>query len=264
MKNSRILLAAAIVLIMGVQANAQWATNGDDIYNTNSGNVGIGTETPVSKLNVHNASGVSGLYLSSPYDMTGNRAIGYYRIENPTTGDLFNIVLRYRNGTHEMLQSAFDANTSTWREFIAFDYTTYKYEIRFGVGDVEYKNTGNVLINNTGGVGIGTSIIPTGSILAVKGKIACEEVEVTLSGWSDYVFAEGYKLRTLSEVESYINENKHLPDVPSEKEVLQNGVNIGEMNALLLTKIEELTLYMIEIKKENEEMKGQIEELLVR
>lgn len=64
-----------------------------------------------------------------------------------------------------MLQSAFDANTSTWREFIAFDYTTYKYEIRFGVGDVEYKNTGNVLINNTGGVGIGTSIIPTGSIL---------------------------------------------------------------------------------------------------
>ena len=149
MKKIIIILVAAFSLF-ALQSNAQnWTLTGTDIYNNNSGNVGIGTTTPVSKLNVHNASGISGLYLTSPYNMTGNRAIGYYRIENPTSGDLFNIVLRYRNGTHEMLQSAYDASTSIWREFIYFNYTTRKYEIRFGVGEVEYKNQGNILLNNT-------------------------------------------------------------------------------------------------------------------
>ena len=64
-------------------------------------------------------------------------------------------------------------------------------------------------------------------------------------------FAKDYQLKSLEEVETYINENKHLPDVPSAEEVVKSGINVAEMDALLLQKIEELTLYMIELKKEN-------------
>jgi hypothetical protein len=96
-----------------------------------------------------------------------------------------------------------------------------------------------------------------GSKLAVNGKIDCKEVEIYLDG-SDFVFDEAYQLKPLDELESFIKENKHLPGVPTEEEVIQNGVSIGQMNATLLEKVEELTLYVIDLKKENEEMKKQI------
>lgn len=85
--------------------------------------------------------------------------------------------------------------------------------------------------------------------LYVNGIIRSHEIEVTLGSWSDFVFADNYKLKPLEEVESYILENNHLPDVPSEKEVLEEGVKLGEINAILLQKIEELTLYIIEQNK---------------
>jgi hypothetical protein len=99
-------------------------------------------------------------------------------------------------------------------------------------------------ITTTGNVGIGMAD-PGSYKLAVEGKIGAREVNVTTSGWSDYVFHKDYHLRPLREVQKFISENHHLPDVPSEKEVLTNGQNLGEMNAILLKKIEELTLYII-------------------
>jgi hypothetical protein len=74
--------------------------------------------------------------------------------------------------------------------------------------------------------------------------------------WSDFVFKKEYDLPTLSEVEKHIREKGHLENITSEKEVLENGINLGEMNAKLLQNIEELTLYMIDIKKENDQMKA--------
>jgi len=68
--------------------------------------------------------------------------------------------------------------------------------------------------------------------------------------WPDYVFKPHYNLRSLSEVEQYIKTHQHLPDVPSEKEVKANGIDVGETQAILLRKIEELTLYMIKQEKE--------------
>lgn len=82
-----------------------------------------------------------------------------------------------------------------------------------------------------------------------NGITYAKEINVTLSGWPDYVFSKEYSLPDLNDLEAYVKENNHLPNVPSEKEVMENGVNIGQMNAILLQKIEELTLYLIEQQK---------------
>ena len=104
--------------------------------------------------------------------------------------------------------------------------------------------------------------VPLNYKLAVKGKIICEELKVKYAGtWSDYVFKKDYKLRDLKEVESFIAEHNHLPDVPSEQEVKENGFESGEMDATLLRKIEELTLYMIKMQKEQNETNARLLEL---
>ena len=113
-------------------------------------------------------------------------------------------------------------------------------------------------LDAAGNVGIGTTTPPAGFKLAVAGKILAEEVQVSASGtspWPDYVFEPTYKLRTLAEVEQFVNENKHLPDVPSKTQVDEQGISLGEMNAILLQKIEELTLYTIEQEKEITKLK---------
>lgn len=79
--------------------------------------------------------------------------------------------------------------------------------------------------------------------------------------WADYVFNADYRLKTLDEVKEYIEKNKTLPDVPSENEVLKNGLNVADMNALLLRKIEELTLYVIDLQKQNHQLTRRVEEL---
>ncbi|MEW7289450.1 hypothetical protein [Aquimarina sp. 2304DJ70-9] len=103
-------------------------------------------------------------------------------------------------------------------------------------------------------VGIGTSSPSSNYMLSVNGKIRAKEIRVE-TGWADYVFEDEYELRTLEEVEAFIAKNGHLPDVPSAKEVEANGIELGSMDATLLRKLEEITLYLIELKKENEELK---------
>jgi hypothetical protein len=98
-------------------------------------------------------------------------------------------------------------------------------------------------------------------LLTVNGKIHTrEEITVDYHGtWYDYIFAENYKLMTLPELENYILLNKHLPDIPSADEVKENGIKLAEMNTLLLKKIEELTLYVIELEKQNKEFQKKFE-----
>ncbi|MCV9387478.1 hypothetical protein [Reichenbachiella ulvae] len=107
------------------------------------------------------------------------------------------------------------------------------------------------------GLTVGTINLPSGYKFAVDGKALMEEVKVEVSGnWPDYVFADDYQLATLEETAEYIQQNRHLPEVPSATEMEANGVELGEMNMLLLKKIEELTLHVIEqqelIKEQNE------------
>ena len=91
--------------------------------------------------------------------------------------------------------------------------------------------------------------------------VVAQEVVVTNTTWADFVFKQDYKLRPLDEVEQFIKDNGHLPDVPSEKEVQTTGVDLGKTDAMLLQKIEELTLYMIQLKKENDALKQKVEQL---
>ncbi len=120
-------------------------------------------------------------------------------------------------------------------------------------------------INASGNVAIGTTFTnnPNNYKLAVNGTIGAKavKVEITSTTWADYVFEKNYKIMSLKDVETYITTNKHLPEIPSANEIEKSGLDLGELMKLQMKKIEELTLYMIEMKKENEELKKSIKQL---
>jgi hypothetical protein len=261
MKTIKILLIAVLFIgAYSASAQTEWTTNGSNIYKTTTGNVGIGITTPLQDLNIVDATGAANVQLERNYTgTTGINGIGSYLVKNSGTGDIAYFGLRKNTTSSDFVMSVYDGTAAAWRQFIYFHLGTRKYEVQNGVADVEYKNTGNFILNNNGSVGIGTgtTTIPSTAKLAVNGKILATEVQVALvANWADYVFNEDYNLRPLSEVESFIKENKHLPDVPSTEEVANNGVNLGEMNAVLLQKVEELTLYVIQLQKEVESLKS--------
>ena len=115
-----------------------------------------------------------------------------------------------------------------------------------------------VITQLLGNVGIGTTN-PT-QRLSVAGTIRAYDVIVE-TGWADYVFAPEYKLMTLAKLEERIKEDKHLPGIPSAAEVKEKGVSLGEMQTKLLEKVEELTLYMIALQKDNDQLKTRVNTL---
>ena len=119
-------------------------------------------------------------------------------------------------------------------------------------------------IDASGNVGIGTRLTtnPNGYKLAVNGKIGAKEVqiEITSGTWPDYVFDEAYPLMPLSDLDRFVKQQGHLPDVPAQADVAQaGGVKVGEMNTVLLKKVEELTLYVLELKRQNEDLQRRVE-----
>jgi len=119
----------------------------------------------------------------------------------------------------------------------------------------------SMILNKDGKLGIGTSDFSGNHKLRVEGSIGAREIKVEASGWSDFVFYDDYELRTLEEVEQHIKDKGHLPEIPNEAEVTKNGINLGEMNAKLLQKIEELTLYLIEQNKKIEALEQKVKTL---
>jgi hypothetical protein len=115
-------------------------------------------------------------------------------------------------------------------------------------------------LTNSGNVGIGTT--SPDEKLTVKGKIHAEEVKIDLSVPApDYVFENDYKLPALNNLKSYVNKNHHLPEIPSAKEMARDGLNLGEMNTLLLKKVEELTLYLIEKDQQVNSLQSEVADL---
>ncbi len=133
----------------------------------------------------------------------------------------------------------------------------------YAEGDIQA--TGNITVD-AGYVSIGADYVSIGAgtnqtdyRLAVEGTIGARAIEVTTEAWPDFVFKDGYALRSLEEVEAYVKDNHHLPDVPSEAEIKEKGHDLGKMNAVLLQKIEELTLYVIDLQKEVERLKTAVD-----
>jgi hypothetical protein len=114
----------------------------------------------------------------------------------------------------------------------------------------------------SGNIAIGTTTIPAGYKLAVNGAAIATSVKVQPHGdWPDFVFKQDYELPALTQVKAYIDKNQHLPDMPSAKEVQANGLDLGEMNRLLLKKVEELTLYLMDEHSKNAEQENRIKAL---
>jgi len=132
--------------------------------------------------------------------------------------------------------------------------------VRNSVGTTKFlvNAEGQVIINSL-------SEVATGYALSVNGKIAAEELRIEFSqNWPDYVFAENYRLKTLEEVENHIKAEKHLPGIPSAKDIAENGLMVGDMQKNLMEKIEELTLYMIKMNKELKELKTENEAMKLK
>ncbi|MFC0184613.1 hypothetical protein SAMN04515674_107107 [Pseudarcicella hirudinis] len=120
-------------------------------------------------------------------------------------------------------------------------------------------NKGELIVTKL--AAIGTTNTTSGYTLAVKGSIGCNRIKVLdVSGWADYVFNKDYHLPSLTQVENFININRHLPDVPSENEVKKNGIDLVQNQVKLLQKIEELTLYLIEQEKRICVLEGKLSE----
>ena len=135
-----------------------------------------------------------------------------------------------------------------------------------GNGRIQFYTGNNVaaaakmVIDEQGRVGIGTSA-PNTFRLAVEGKIGARGVTVTVANpWPDYVFHSNYRLPSLKEVEAFIQQYHHLPEMPSAKEAEDNGIDLGSNQAALLKKVEELTLYIIDLNRRLEEQKALIEQ----
>lgn len=266
------------IMIMGVFAlvanntNAQqWAgstTTSGDIYR--DGHVGIGlSSAPAYHFVVADPTantGVQAIFggtqiVSAPW-IGGSATV--HELQS-TTSSVYTAVSNYNAGAGSYDDLWF-GTTNTFHAIVCkgVNKATMPFDI-FMKDDVSGSNFSALRVWPTGQIGIGTATtsLGTDTKLAVEGLIACHELKVIPSGnpWPDYVFAKDYKLMSLREVESYINNNSHLPQLPSAATVEKDGFKIAETQTQMLQALEELYLHVIDLKKENELLKKEISSL---
>lgn len=156
-------------------------------------------------------------------------------------------------------------NSAIWKIGSTFNDPTFGTKNGFSIMEGYSVNQTKFFIQDgTGNIGIGTNTIPASYKLAVAGKIIAEELKVQLqTSWPDYVFTDEHKLPTLQEVEKHIKEKGYLKNFPSAKDVKENGIELGEITRIQQEKIEELTLYIIELNKKLEELENKMNNNLV-
>lgn len=237
--------------------NVAIGTNALESFISSSGNTAIGSHALAygSTGTNNTAIGVSGLrYLKSG---TANVSVGSESFRSLDNGSN-NINLGYSNARNIL---SGNNNIFIGTNIVPYNATSPNNEL----------NIGNWIVGNNGTIGIGqfTNQLPADGIAADGGKyklfvkdgIKTEKVKVDIAannGWADYVFEKDYKLMPLNSVEKFIKENGHLPEVPTTEEAIKNGIELKEMNILLLKKIEELTLYTIEQQKRIEALEKKV------
>jgi hypothetical protein len=196
--------------------------------------IGNSTATPGTKLYVTSGNNLDLTDANSGFLVLGsvgsaNLAMDNNEIQARINGAEANLFLQHKGGNVRIGDGAFLSSH------------------RLGV-------TGDAVV--TGNLRVGTTPLPAGYTFGVDGKIICTELMVrTVANWPDYVFEKNYKRRTLSDLENFIKDNKHLPGIPNAKAMQQGGLNVGEMQKLQMEKIEELTLYILDLKREIEMLK---------
>lgn len=142
---------------------------------------------------------------------------------------------------------------------VVFKGTTHFSHFHYSASEDTYirggKDNSNVILNDIPGGKVGIGVFPTLYTLEVNGTTRSKEVIVE-TGWADYVFEPNYQLKSIDEMESFIKENKHLPNIPAASEIETNGLKVGETNKAMMEKIEELALYIIQLKKEIDILKA--------
>ncbi len=265
-----------------------WDTDGTHIYNINTGNVGIGTNSPTAKLTILTPINTTGwTHIGGADSIIVTEGIGGV---SASLGTVSNHAFRiHTNGTGKLSiypggEVVVGSNaTGSFGKF-----TVQTLNNSYGISHLG--EGGNVLATRMGGssAGIGTfsgthmrifckgrSDIfiaeATGNVgigyenfgtykLAVNGSVRSKEIVVETANWPDYVFDEKYKLAPLNEVEKYIEQNKHLPNIPSANEIEQTGLHVGDIQKKMIEKIEELTLYIIAANKKIEKLEQQMNE----
>lgn len=271
-------LTTLAVLAMSVfAAQAQYTT------------LGVGITPPVGTLHVHSATPYTPLY--PPNGDNGGDDPDVYQfnykpiihITNPNIGtnetDGFSIIQynedvtlrQFESGSLQFLTPGGGIIiSSTGKVGIGNVNENYKFNVTgsaritgstsingnlFVGGTINLNN--NFSFDANGNFWAGRSArIGNGFYCDLDGNLKVMSLKVTQSDWPDYVFGNGHELMPINDVEQYIKQNGHLPNVPSAEKVEKDGIDVGEMNRLLLEKVEELTLYIIDLQKQVDEMKS--------
>ncbi|MCE9539871.1 MAG: hypothetical protein K8R85_11730, partial [Bacteroidetes bacterium] len=205
--------------------------------NATTGNVGIGTANPYKKLTVNGDISLANYNTSGG----GSPGDGFSGIEILGMGQ---VPTRRGISIDPDPNGSFNFYIHTFQNSSAFNFKN-------GNG-----NTTLMTINGNGNVGIGTDLASNTNNykLAVNGGIRAKSLKVE-PNWADYVFEKNYSLSTIEELEHYIKKYGHLPEIPTAEEIKSNGADVGELLKLQMQKIEELTLYVIQLQKEINEIK---------
>lgn len=234
------------------------------VVNT-SGYFGIGTVAPVSLLNVSgsgsNSNGILDIQSSDAAARGTLIRTGFYGYTSQdNSGSYFQSWGMRLNGADNLWYRTYTSANN----YLPYTALTPAGTIVFGGAVSNLTTDANPTLNPSMTINVGTGNVGIGSInpqnkLDVNGTIHSKSVLVDLNGWSDYVFKKDYPLLPLSEVKIYIDQNQHLPGIPSEQEMIKNGLNVSEMNKILTKKIEELTLYLIEKDRKEKEQELRIQ-----
>jgi hypothetical protein len=224
----------------------------------------VTTNVPVTSIAQNSASSGGNVTSQGGANVTA-RGVCWNTQTNPTTANSKSVD-GTGTGTFTSAMTGLTAGTTYYVRAYATSSagTSYGSEVVFTTLGASWQTNGSNIYYSFGKVSIGTTIANSASALTVNGKILATEVEVVSSIAADYVFEPEYQLMPLTDLELYLKQNKHLPGIPSVAEFSKQGQNLGKMDDMLLRKIEELTLYIINLEQKINNQNEMIEELRMK